>query len=165
MSILSLDLGLWLGNALMVNGRAKIYGTHGLQEKKTRKLTEPDGYRFVKFRTFLDEMYKEHRFTAIAYEDVKNHSAVLAAHAYGGFKAVLLTWALPRGVPLHGYGVGQVKKSWTGNGNASKELMISTARKNGYTVADDADDTADALAIGHLAAATLEAAELEDAFS
>jgi Holliday junction resolvasome RuvABC endonuclease subunit len=82
---------------------------------------------------------------AVYYEDVKRHEGVLAAHAYGGFLAMLQAWCATNRIPMHAVGVGEIKKHWTGKGNANKAAMVDEAKRRGYAPVDD--NHADALAI------------------
>ncbi len=82
---------------------------------------------------------------AVYYEDVKNHAGTIAAHVYGGYLAMLEAWCAANNIPLHGVGVGTVKKHFTGNGAAKKPAMIAEAERRGIKVIDD--NHADAIAI------------------
>lgn len=62
---------------------------------------------------------------------------------------MLEMWCAANNVPLHPVGVGQVKKHWTGKGNADKLAMVETARAKGFHPKDN--NQADALAILALA--------------
>lgn len=87
----------------------------------------------------------------VAYEGVMQHGAdgVYAQHKYGGFMATLQSLCEDAKVPYFGLGVGEIKKFWTGKGNASKEDMIKAAWKRGHNPKDD--NEADALAVLYLA--------------
>lgn len=141
MNILALDLGGTTGwavrdqNKIITSGRDK-FGEMG----KSR------GMKWMNFRTRLAGF---ENIDVVYYEDVKNHTAVLAAHAFGGFLAHLELWCEVRKIPLIGVGVGVVKKNFTGKGNANKEAMVDEAKRRGYKPADD--NEADAIAILTLA--------------
>ncbi len=81
----------------------------------------------------------------VYFEDVKAHAGVLAAHAYGGYLAILEMLCVTRNIPCHPVGVGVIKKYWTGKGNADKEAMINEAKRRGFNIVDD--NHADALAL------------------
>jgi Holliday junction resolvasome RuvABC endonuclease subunit len=139
--ILSIDLGAKTGWALInQNGQAR----YGMENFSVRK-GETNGHKWTKFRRWLTEIFARQPFQAIYYEDVKRHIGTMAAHAYGGFKAMLEAWCVSHNVELIPVGVGTIKKSFTGKGNALKIDMIKKAREKGY-VTDD-DNTADAIAI------------------
>lgn len=143
MNILALDLGAQLGWALTKRDGTVIGGS----ESFAPALHGGHGPRFRAFLTFLTQLRLTHGdIHAVYYEDVKRHVGTLAAHAYGGFLAMLQTWCSINGkVPLYALGVGQIKKAWTGNGSAKKDAMIAAARQRGLSPVDD--NHADALAM------------------
>lgn len=140
--VLALDFGAKMGWAYRAsNGQIKS-GTEKLATGKDVRY----GLRFAAMARFLRQIRLENgRFKAIAFEKVMAHKGVIAAHAYGGYEATLAILALEHGVTLAPYGVTEVKKSFTGNGMASKAEMIRIAEMRGFKVADD--NEADALAV------------------
>lgn len=123
MNILALDLGTKTGWALRMRGGMVSSGT----ENFAPKAKELPGRRWIKFRAWLAGMGGMGRSAgelhAVYFEDVRNHSGVLAAHVYGGFLAILQAWCEANCIPCHPVAktrFGQVKKHWTGKGNASK---------------------------------------------
>lgn len=149
-NILALDLGTYCGFARASSSDVIAYGTKNFTARKG----DTPGQRWHKFRALLANQYNAAgELHAIYFEDVKRHGPdqVIAAHVYGGFLAHLEAWCDVQRVRLVGLGVGSVKKAWTGNGSARKPLMIAEARHRGFKVAEEEDDTADALAILHLA--------------
>jgi len=147
MNILALDLGTQGGWALMMHSGAVKSGSESFSAKKCGGA----GKRWMAFRGHLSwcRDMAGGELQAVYYEDVKRHVGVLAAHAYGGFLAMLEAWCAANNVRLIPVGVGTVKKHWTGNGAAKKDLMVDTARAKGFAVVDD--NHADALAILSLA--------------
>lgn len=107
------------------------------------------GMRFVKFRTRLNEIRQAYGVTHVFFEEVRRHRGVDAAHVYGGLMATLTAWCEEHDIPYEGLPVGEIKKAFTGNGNASKFAMIEEAECRGF--APKSDDEADAIAIFHLA--------------
>jgi Holliday junction resolvasome RuvABC endonuclease subunit len=101
--------------------------------------------RMVRFRGWLDQMHAASPIGHVVYEEVRRHLGTDAAHLYGGFMNLLLEWCEVHGIPAEAYPVGAIKKYWTGNGSASKELMISMCRQRGYQPRDD--NEADAIAM------------------
>ena len=104
------------------------------------------GKKFELFRLWLYDL-DSIDLKEIWYEEVKRHNGLHAARAYCGYVAVLQMYAYKRGIPCNGVGVGQIKKFWTGNGRADKEMMIKEAKKRGFDT--DNDNCADALALLH----------------
>lgn len=151
-NILALDLGTSCGWALS-RGGVLTYGTKDFHPRRS----DSAGQRWLKFRALLANQYvASGELHTVYYEDVQAHGPkdkpnTLAAHVYGGFLAHLEAWADVQRVRLVPVGVGQVKKHWTGRGNAKKEDMVAEARRRKFKVAADEDNTADALAILHLA--------------
>lgn len=148
MNILAIDIGTTTGWARCARDGSIASGS----EKFAPRRMEAAGQRWLKFRAFLGEQRQQAgEIHAIYYEDVKQHAGTLAAHVYGGFLAMLEAWCAANNVPLRPVGVGTVKKHWTGNGAAKKELMVATAKAKGFHPIDD--NHADALAILSLARA------------
>lgn len=135
--ILGIDLGTRTGWAIKANdniasGYADFKVTRG----------EGGGMRFVKFRNWLNSLDEP---TLVIYEMVMRHIGTDAAHVYGGLLALLTAWCEENNIPYHGIGVSQVKKMWTGKGNAKKEAMIEEAQRRGFDVTEN--NQADAIAI------------------
>lgn len=144
--VLALDLGTktgWcIGDATGVLG----YGTKNLEAKGK----QPKAQRYVNLIDHLNalkERYK--RIDYIAYEQVRGHLGVSASHVYGGLEATVMTWCIVNQLPYMDYEVGEIKKSFTNKGNASKEEMVAKAVDLGFDVEDD--NSADAIAIYKLA--------------
>lgn len=147
MKILAIDLGSQLGWAIRDNDGTVHSGTESFSPSKHGG----HGGKFLAFMAHLTNLRMKHGdFKVVYYEDIKMHKGVLAAHAYGGFLAILQAWCHVNGrIPLHGVGFGAIKKNWTGRGNADKALMVACAKQRGFNPADD--NEADALAILSLA--------------
>lgn len=141
MTILALDLGTKTGFALWQPPHAVLSGTWNLQPTRH----ESEGQRYVKLQNKLNAIHAASPITEVAFEAVERHAGTIAAHVYGGLSGILKAWCIGENIPYRGLGVGQIKKSWTGKGNADKMLMIQTARDKGYEVIDD--NEADALAL------------------
>lgn len=141
MNILAIDLGTKTGWARQSRGVMRS----GSISFAARRLEGP-GQRWLKFRAFLNEQKTEADIGAVYFEDVKAHGpGVQAAHVYGGFLAMLEAWCEVNHLPLHGVGVGTVKKHWTSKGNALKADMIRECKARGFQPRDD--NEADALAL------------------
>jgi crossover junction endodeoxyribonuclease RuvC len=142
MNILALDLGTKCGWAMSRNGHV-TFGTMKLGLTKKEKEKNP-GLRYLRFKSEVVELLQT-EFDLVLYEDVKRHLGTEAAHVYGGLRAILQMMCEDRMVDYEGIGVGTIKKSFTGKGNAKKPQMIHTAREKGYHVTDD--NQADAIAL------------------
>ncbi|MEO5334163.1 MAG: hypothetical protein H7839_19290 [Magnetococcus sp. YQC-5] len=145
-AILALDLGSKTGWALRQTDGSITSGT--VEFKPGR--FEGGGMAFLRFKKWLDEVrgFAE-PLAFIAFEEVRSHIGVTAAHVYGGFLAHLTAWAEQHEIPYQGVPVGTIKKHATGKGNASKAEVIEAMRRKGYQPVDD--NAADALAILHWA--------------
>jgi len=142
MSILALDLGNEFGYAV------KTSATIDSGWKKLSNNAKNHGKKFYLFSCWLREQ-DNLDIEKVYYEDVKNHAGVYAAHAYGGYLAILQLWAYKREIECIGVGVGQIKKFWTLNGRSSKEQMIKRANYLGFDTQND--NEADAIALLHYA--------------
>jgi Holliday junction resolvasome RuvABC endonuclease subunit len=150
--ILALDLGTRLGYAVGINGKLLISAT--VEHKSGRY--NGGGMRFLKFRSWLTEVYESTKFDRIYFEEVRRHLSVDSAHVYGGFLAMLRAWCEERSIPYEGLPVGTIKKDATGKGNASKSDVVKAMNVRWNTALDESDKTADdneadALAILHCA--------------
>lgn len=142
--ILCLDLGTNTGFAAGSSG-AVVSGTWNLKQSRF----DGAGMRFVKLRTRLNEVQTAYGAEVVFFEEVRRHAGTDAAHAYGGYLAMLQAWCEEHKVPYEGVPVGEIKKSWTGKGNADKAAMLAEAWRRGFSPKDD--NEADALALFHLA--------------
>ena len=141
MSILALDLGTNCGFALRTNTDFTFSGTWPLKSKRMESV----GMRYVRFREQLDKLHRAEPITVVYFEEVRRHMGVDAAHMYGGYLAHLQAWCVKHEVENQGVPVGEIKKFWTGRGNAKKDEMTAEARRRGFDPVDD--NEADAIAI------------------
>lgn len=141
MIVLALDLGTKCGWAS--GGVHAVHGTLNLAPGRF----SGGGMRFLRFRqelaTLLDGV------GMVAFEEVRRHMGVDAAHVYGGLLAVLTSECEERGIPYEGFPVGSIKKHVTGKGNASKGEVVAAVQAVGYD--PQTEDEADALALWLLA--------------
>ena len=142
MTILALDLGTKTGFALRADSvGSTLSGTWNFATQRH----EDAGMRFVRFRERLEHMRKSNGVKTIYFEEVRRHIGTSAAHIYGGFVAMLKAFCVDNGVSYQSVPVGEIKKFWTGKGNAKKDAMMAEARKRGFEPADD--NEADAIAL------------------
>jgi crossover junction endodeoxyribonuclease RuvC len=141
-AILALDLGTTCGYA--AGPRPIVSGTWNLKPGRF----DGGGMRFVKFKARLAEVCDAWGVQRVAFEEVRKHAGTDAAHVYGGLMATLTAFCEEKKIPYEGIPVGEIKKFWTGRGNAKKEVMIAEAERRGFHPSDD--NEADALAILHL---------------
>lgn len=142
MSTLALDLGTKMGWALAVDNQHSIMsGTWDFASKRH----EDSARRYSRFRDEIDIMLSEQGVEMIYFEEVRRHAGTSAAHVYGGFLAMLTSRCCETCTPYESVPVGEIKKLWTGKGNAKKEAMIAECQRRGYFPLDD--NEADAIAI------------------
>lgn len=148
MRILGIDPGTKCGWALREPLGSMTSGVWDLSVARH----ESGGMRFVRLRGYLNELYNAEPFRVIAYEEVRHHKGVSAAHIYGGIIAVIQEWCCEQNKPttinrtqctipiepiiLRGAGVehiglpvATIKKFATGKGNANKKAMVLAADK------------------------------------
>ncbi|MDR5813339.1 polynucleotidyl transferase [Caballeronia sp. LZ033] len=152
-NILAIDIGTTCGWALRDSNDKRRGGSISFSARKT----DGAGQRWLKFTAHLSALKREvGDLHAIYYEHVMAHGTkdrpnTIAAHVYGGFLAQLEIFCDVNRIRLEPVGVGEVKKHWTGKGNAKKDAMVAEAKRRGLRVEDD--NHADALAILDLAIA------------
>jgi len=137
----ALDLGSKTGWAVWNDG-VVTSGTIDLTKSRGKRFDGP-GMKFVRFSRFLKTLPPAYCFS---FEEVRRHRGVAAAHAYGGYLSHLTAFCdvqFPQ-IPYEGVGVGTIKKRATGNGAASKEMMIDACCGNLGIIPKD-DNEADAL--------------------
>jgi len=144
-TIIALDLGTTAGWAISLPSGQIVSGSRSFKPGRW----DGGGVRFLRFTAWLDEMHGLYPFGSLAFEEVRRHIGVDAAHVYGGLLATLTSWCELHGIPYQGVPVGTIKKHATGKGNASKDDMVAAAKGMGYYPRDD--NEADALALLHWA--------------
>ena len=109
---------------------------------------EGGGMRFLRFKSFLEELDSHNKIDCVFFEEVRRHRGTDAAHVYGGLIATLTSWCEEHDpkIPYSGIPVGTIKKTATGKGNADKEKMVAAAREKWPDLfTEDDHDMADAL--------------------
>src|SRR5688572_13329232 len=139
--MLALDLGTQCGWALRTDSGETFSGVQSFAPRRF----DGGGMRYLRFRTWLEELRGQGGVGVCYFEEVRRHMGVDAAHVYGGLMATLGAWCETHSIPYEGIPVGTIKKHATGKGNATKEAMLAWARAQGYAPKDD--NEADALAI------------------
>jgi len=138
--LLAIDLGGTSGWAMWNNGTVSS-GSISFTKAKGKRFEGP-GMKFVRFSRWLRGIPTP---DVIAFEAVRRHLGVDAAHAYGGYLSHLTAFCDSHNpqIPYEGLSVGTIKKRATGNGGATKEMMIDACAKLGVVPQDD--NEADAL--------------------
>ena len=140
--LLALDLGTTTGFALRGADGAITSGTAEFRLDRWQS----GGMRFLRFKHWLTEIkHQAGSIETVVYEQVRRHAGVDAAHAFGGWLAILTAWCDHHGIAYQGVPVGTIKKFITGKGNADKQAVIDAVHARGFSPADD--NEADAIAI------------------
>jgi len=140
-SILAIDPGTACGWARTTNkGTGLAWGTWDIKPSRH----EGAGMRWLKLEGKLLRVMHVELPEVVVYEAVARHAGTHAAHVYGGIVAVIQTVCVRLEIPYTAQPVGTIKRHATGKGNASKAMMLGSARERwGDGVLDD--NAADAL--------------------
>lgn len=138
MSVIGIDPGTKCGWCVRHDGGGMDSGTWNLKGGRF----EGGGMRFLRMRQHIAELLDTTKPTLVAFEEVRRHQGVDAAHIYGGIIAVITEECERRKVPYMGIPVGTIKKRATGKGNAGKPDMMDAARREwpGWTGDDNEAD-------------------------
>lgn len=139
--ILTLDLGLKTGYAIGTQGKLLEHGMLKLPNKQK-------GDRYFFFGQWLAEKHKTYNFQKIVFELVNfigDRTSPCSAHAYGGYKAILESFAYANQISIETLTVREIKQAFAEKSNCGKEKIIQKVNEHGFKVTDD--NEADALAI------------------
>ncbi len=136
-------LALDLGTGWAIRSPENIITSGSVSFKSGRY--EGGGMRYLRFRHWLEELKKIGAFERIAFEEVRRHAGVDAAHVNGGLLATLTAWAEHHCIPYEGIPIGTWKKALTGKGNSSKGDVMDAVKALGYS--PNTEDEADALGV------------------
>lgn len=141
MRILALDLGTACGWAAGSPDSRPLSGVLDLRPGRY----SGGGMRFVRFRSALRDLLQG--IELVAFEEVRRHLGVDAAHVYGGLLAVLTEECESRSpkIPYEGVPVATIKRHATGRGNADKDAMTAAACRKWTDRAIADDNESDAL--------------------
>jgi len=136
----AIDLGGTTGWAMWKDGEVTS-GSLPFGRNKAKRFEGP-GMKFVRFQRWLRSLPTP---SVVAFEEVRRHLGVDAAHAYGGYLSHLTAHcdSSDPPIPYEGIAVGTIKKRATGNGSATKDMMIAACAQLG--IAPNDDNEADAL--------------------
>ncbi|GAF91053.1 unnamed protein product [marine sediment metagenome] len=141
LTILAIDPGTACGWA--VRHRAGTYdsGVWLLRPNRWRNM----GAMMLRLRLDLTRMLSDLTSTQyppvdlVAFEEVRRHLGVDAAHVYGAIMGVVCEVCETHKLAYEAFPVGTIKKHATGSGRASKDDMLVAARERwpGYAWQDD----------------------------
>jgi Holliday junction resolvasome RuvABC endonuclease subunit len=143
MIIIGIDPATKCGWAVLKDGIPIASGTWDLSSRRH----EGGGMRYLRCHKYFTELIESVDAKAMAYEEIRRHRGVDAAHVYGGIVGQITAICEDKQLPFTAIPVGTIKKRATGKGNASKEAMVAAANNTfDITVVDD--NEADAIWIG-----------------
>lgn len=145
LTTLTIDLASTIGFAIGKNGVIMKSGEVTLSDKARAH----PGKRLLRFQEWL---YEHKDVGEIIFEEVTMFwKSGAAAVMYGRLLGQLETFSLVHNIPLRSLPVGTIKKDFTGNGNAKKEIMcdvaINLGWKNGKRGTRQNDNECDAIAL------------------
>jgi Holliday junction resolvasome RuvABC endonuclease subunit len=143
MIIIGIDPATKCGWAVLKDGKRIASGTWDFSNRRH----EGGGMRYLRCRKYFTELIDSMKPDAVAYEEIRRHMGVDAAHVYGGLVGQITAVCEDKKIPFKAIPVGTIKKTATGKGKASKQQMIDTANIEFSTEVVD-DNEADALWIG-----------------
>lgn len=145
--VLGLDIGTRTGYALVEGDKIVRTGVRDFSIKSNEHI----GKRGIMFYNFLltfgqlDEIYYE------KIHFVPKGFSADGGELYKGFLMLVNMYAAGYGIPTYGIWPGTLKKAFTGNGAADKELMCATAHllgwKGGSVGTAQCHDEADGIAL------------------
>ena len=107
----------------------------------------PDYGQHKAFRNWLIDILTSHNIKVVAAEDVQVGKNFTALRKLSELRGILLEVCQTLDIPIVLFGVTDIKKHGTGNGNASKEMMIQFAEKRYHIEVGNDDNLADAIHI------------------
>lgn len=121
---LSIDLGSTCGYCIGRDGVIIESGEVSLYSKESHP-----GHRWMKFQEWL---IKYNYVNEILFEDVPQFKSASAAKVYGALLGVLQIFSLAHGIRMCSLKPTQIKKDFTGYGNAKKDVMCDVAMRLGW---------------------------------
>lgn len=143
---LSIDIGSTFGYCVGKNGIIVDSGEVTLSSGAAG-VTHP-GHRWMRFQKWLAN-YAD--VNEILFEDVQFVTSPQQMKVYGGLLAILQVFSLAHGIRMCSLTPGQIKKDFTGQGNAKKDVLCDVAMrlgwKNGVPGTENNHNEADAIAL------------------
>lgn len=139
MNILAIDPGLSCGWCILRLPQTGFFINSGVWDLHGNRF-EGAGMRILRLRGCLSQIARDAGpFELVAFEEVRRHLGVDAAHMYGAITHEIMAWCEQNTIPYRGIPVATVKKRATGKGNANKEKMLAAAQKQWpcHVFADD----------------------------
>jgi Holliday junction resolvasome RuvABC endonuclease subunit len=145
MPILALDPATKMGWALS----PLLSGVWDLSLKRDESM----GMKFLRCRAKLNELLDNYRIRLVVYEAARNAAPKMQGSLVhqAQLQAIIIDWATTAKLESKGYSPKEIKRWATGNGNASKEIMLASARRRWPEIPILDDNQADALLLWQMA--------------
>ncbi|MAM33786.1 MAG: hypothetical protein CMH28_01785 [Micavibrio sp.] len=140
MKVLALDVATKTGWCLSPT-------EHGVWDLKTQR-DESGGMKLIRFKAKLNEIHSIVRLDMVVFERTSGRHKAALIHQ-SELHGVLKNWCDENGIQYRSYSASEIKKFATGNGRASKDLMMATC-KDRYDIAPIDDNEADAVHLWYL---------------
>ncbi|MFA5572997.1 MAG: crossover junction endodeoxyribonuclease RuvC [Candidatus Bathyarchaeia archaeon] len=125
-------------------GWAHSCGKNGVLDLSV-KADESREMRLIRFRQHLQQIHKDYGIDLIVFEASRNLKFGNAVKIAAQLQAVIEMFCYDSGINYKGYSAKTIKKFATGNGNASKEMMMEAANEKWPKIKLISNDHADAL--------------------
>ena len=142
MKILALDVATKTG--------FKTETASGVWDFNKQKRGDSYGMRLIRFKSSVREILDLEKIDIVVYERPAGmfKSSIMVASE---MVSVVIVMCEEMGLDYTAYSASEIKKFWTGKGNANKQAMIDETQKRYPELVIETDDQADAIALYHLA--------------
>ena len=123
MVILGIDPGTRCGWSVRADDGTHSSGVWDLRGSRF----DGGGMRYLRFERIFKECLDIAKPTKVAFEEVRRHMGVDAAHVYGALIGIITKECEVRSIPYEGIPVSAPKTLATGKGNADKVAMLAAA--------------------------------------
>lgn len=124
---LALDIGSTFGYCVGINGVIQESGEVTLSAGGAGK-THP-GHRWLRFQQWLGN-YRD--VNEVLFEDVRFVTSTQQMLVYGALRGQLDIFTLAHGIRMSSLTPSQIKKDFTGHGNAKKDVLCDVAMRLGW---------------------------------
>ena len=114
---------------------------------RQRKKDGENYHQHLAFATWLKDFLIDRKIKFVAVEDVNVGSHFMALRKLSELRGILFLICAELDIPIVVFNVSNIKKWATGNGNASKDMMIEYAQKRWHIDCENNDNIADAVHI------------------
>lgn len=153
--LLALDMATTCGYARLASG-VVTSGSQCFERHKGNKSRGPDhvGASHAMFDNWLTEQLRGPKIDGVIYEQAGHFKSAAAVQICVGFRGVLLAKCAKHNLPMFSYSPSALKKFFTGNGRADKDMMLRAAQLKFPHESWVDDNCVDAFALLHMHLAT-----------